>query len=171
MTFSFYLPTTPLTEMSTPGSNTPDSPSRRLLLIPSPIVTRRTRTKSTSDIAISNPEVKGKVKFFCRAKGHGFIIPDDGTEDLFLHISDIEEHFPLTLCHSHHLTPSPYPLTLLPSYSIEGEYVPQEGDEVTYRLCPIPPKREKFQATHVRIVNFTPEVHHRWDCKIDEEGH
>ncbi|XP_071525674.1 cold shock domain-containing protein CG9705-like [Panulirus ornatus] len=129
--------------MSSPGSLTPDSPNKGLLLqIPSPIITRRNRTKSTTDIANSNPDVKGKVKYFCRSKGHGFITPDDGADDLFLHISDIE-----------------------------GEYVPQEGDEVTYRLCPIPPKREKYQATHVRIINFTPEVHHRWDCKPDEDQH
>ncbi|KAG0712121.1 Cold shock domain-containing protein [Chionoecetes opilio] len=128
--------------MSSPGSNTPDSPNKRMLQIPSPIVTRRTRTKSTSEIAFSNPEVKGKVRYFCRSKGHGFIVPENGTEEIFLHISDIE-----------------------------GEYVPQEGDEVNYRLCPIPPKREKCQATHVQIVNFTPEVHLRWDCKPIEETH
>jgi len=52
--------------------------------------------------------------------------------------------------------------------SIEGEYVPREGDEVTYRLCPIPPKIEKFQAIHVRIINFTPDVHLKWDAPIDE---
>lgn len=48
-------------------------------------------------------------------------------------------------------------------YSIEGEYVPMEGDEVKYRLCAIPPKNEKFQAVHVKIINLTPEVHHRWE--------
>ncbi|KAK3871722.1 hypothetical protein Pcinc_023153 [Petrolisthes cinctipes] len=135
--------TSVITKMSSSSStNTPDSPNRSLLQIPSPIVTRRTRTKSTTEIASNNPDVKGKVKYFCRTKGHGFITPDDGNADLFLHISDIE-----------------------------GEYVPLEGDEVTYRLCPIPPKREKYQATHVRIVNFTPEVHHRWDCKPNEDAH
>lgn len=49
-------------------------------------------------------------------------------------------------------------------YSIEGEYVPRPGDEVKYRLCPIPPKFEKTQAVHVEIINFTPEVHVRWDA-------
>lgn len=47
--------------------------------------------------------------------------------------------------------------------SIEGEYVPLPGDAVIYRLCPIPPKFEKFQAVHVRIVHLTPAKHHKWD--------
>nr|XP_018903602.1 PREDICTED: cold shock domain-containing protein CG9705 [Bemisia tabaci] len=109
------------------------SPNPRLHL-PSPIITRRTRTESTSARALLNPQETGKVKYFCRAKGHGFITPASGGEDIFVHISDIE-----------------------------GEYIPLPGDEVTYRLCPIPPKMEKCQAVHVDIVHFTPEKHLRWD--------
>lgn len=47
-------------------------------------------------------------------------------------------------------------------FSIEDEYVPLPGDEVKYRLCPIPPKFEKNQAVHVKIVNLTPQVHLKW---------
>lgn len=53
--------------------------------------------------------------------------------------------------------------------SIEGEYVPRDGDEVSFRLLPIPPKMEKFQAVHVQITHFTPEVHQRWESPLTAE--
>lgn len=45
------------------------------------------------------------------------------------------------------------------------------GDEVQYRLCIIPPKYEKHQAVHVNIINFSPEVHKKWEEPCREEGH
>ncbi|XP_059615177.1 cold shock domain-containing protein CG9705 [Phlebotomus argentipes] len=96
--------------------------------------TKRTRTASTSARALENPVERGAIKSFCRGKGHGFIAPQAGGEDIFVHISDIE-----------------------------GEYVPLPGDEVSYRLCFIPPKYEKTQAIHVNITNLTPAVHTKWE--------
>uniref|UniRef100_A0A1B6DF76 CSD domain-containing protein n=1 Tax=Clastoptera arizonana TaxID=38151 RepID=A0A1B6DF76_9HEMI len=107
------------------------------LHVPSPIITRRTRTDSISARALLNPQEKGKVTYFSRSKGHGFIQASRGGDEIFVHISDIE-----------------------------GEYVPRPGDEVKYRLCPIPPKFEKTQAVHVEIINFTPEVHVKWDSPM-----
>lgn len=33
---------------------------------------------------------------------------------------------------------------------------------MSFRKLLVPPKLEKFQAVHVQITNFTPEVHQRW---------
>ncbi|XP_062956245.1 calcium-regulated heat-stable protein 1 isoform X2 [Cynocephalus volans] len=92
-------------------------------VVPSPLPTRRTRTFSATVRASQGPVYKGVCKCFCRSKGHGFITPADGGPDIFLHISDVE-----------------------------GEYVPVEGDEVTYKMCSIPPKNEKLQAVEPWIV-------------------
>lgn len=34
---------------------------------------------------------KGTVKFFNTSKGYGFIAPEDGTKDVFVHITALQE--------------------------------------------------------------------------------
>ncbi|XP_071455402.1 cold shock domain-containing protein CG9705 isoform X2 [Hetaerina americana] len=119
----------------------PDSPGHHGLRVPSPIITRRTRSLSTCERALQSPEEMGTVKAFSRSKGHGFITRDTNNEDIFVHISDIE-----------------------------GELVPRVGDRVRFRLCPIPPKVEKWQAVHVTLLEITPEVHLRWDSPPDQNN-
>ncbi|KAG9279279.1 cold shock domain-containing protein C2 [Astyanax mexicanus] len=106
--------------------------------LPSPLPTKRTRTYSATVRATSGPVFKGMCKNFSRSQGHGYITPANGAEDIFVHISDIE-----------------------------GEYVPVEGDEVTYKVCPIPPKNLKFQAVEVIITHLNPGTKHEtWSGQI-----
>ncbi|KAM6905394.1 calcium-regulated heat-stable protein 1 [Xenentodon cancila] len=108
------------------------SPSpMRGYLIPSPLPTRRNRTCSATARASEGPVFTGICKYFSRSKGHGFITPSDGGSDIFVHISDIE-----------------------------GEYVPVEGDEMSYKVCSIPPKLEKVQAVEVTITHLKPGTKH-----------
>ncbi|XP_077979813.1 calcium-regulated heat-stable protein 1-like [Glandiceps talaboti] len=124
--------------MSTTPEKGPEPPlsPRSPFLVPSPIVTRRTRTYSTSKAASEGPLKKGSIKDFCRHKGHGFINPaEEGAEPMFVHISDIE-----------------------------GEYIPVVGDQVTYKECLVPPKKVKKQAVEVVLTHLAPDVkHYRWE--------
>lgn len=118
-----------------PVSPSLKSPLKMPFLIPSPIVTRRTRTSSLSRFAADSPQKTGIIDEFCKKRGHGFIIPENSTNRLFVHISDVE-----------------------------GEFVPVKGDQVSYKECPIPPKRTKVQAVEVVITHLAPgTIHHRWE--------
>ena len=35
--------------------------------------------------------ISGKVKWFNKTKGYGFICPDDGSEDVFIHVTVLEK--------------------------------------------------------------------------------
>ncbi|XP_059093317.1 cold shock domain-containing protein CG9705-like [Tigriopus californicus] len=125
--------------MSVSSSPSSSSPLPEGLKLPDMIITRRTRTQSMSG-RIQDQVHQGKVKFFCRSKGHGFIDPSKGGSPMFMHISDIE-----------------------------GELIPRKGDTVKFRMCPMPPKFDKFQAVHIEIVDFVPEIHHKWSEKETPE--
>lgn len=62
-----------------------------------------------------------------------------------------------------------FPADLHSSNSIEGEYVPVEGDEVSYKICSIPPKHEKIQAVEVTITHLAPGTKHEtWSGAVFE---
>lgn len=57
--------------------------------------------------------------------------------------------------------------SLSSSSSIEGEYVPTEGDEVSYKICSIPPKFEAVQAVEVTITHLKPGTKHEtWAGRV-----
>jgi hypothetical protein len=44
---------------------------------------------------------------------------------------------------------------------MEGQYVPVEGEEVTYKMCSIPPKNGKLQAVEVVITHLVLGTKHK----------
>eukprot|EP00094_Tigriopus_californicus_P011678 TCALIF_11283-PA protein Name:"Similar to CG9705 Cold shock domain-containing protein CG9705 (Drosophila melanogaster)" AED:0.17 eAED:0.17 QI:0/0/0/0.66/1/1/3/0/200 len=176
--------------MSVSSSPSSSSPLPEGLKLPDMIITRRTRTQSMSG-RIQDQVHQGKVKFFCRSKGHGFIDPSkvmnylargmiegldvldgqlklskEGMKSLeTLLVSglslNVDIDFKIT-------TKGGSPMFMHIS-DIEGELIPRKGDTVKFRMCPMPPKFDKFQAVHIEIVDFVPEIHHKWSEKETPE--
>lgn len=117
--------------------------------------------RSTSSLGrIRSHQHTGTIVYFCRSRGHGFIRPDstrtiqeetkeretydngipNSDQDIFLHISDID-----------------------------NEFVPRGGDRVSYQLLPMPPKFEKYQAVHVRVIDMTNAPHKFWSTPQSKE--
>ncbi|WP_207541141.1 cold-shock protein [Sabulicella rubraurantiaca] len=63
----------------------------------------------------------GTIKWFNTTKGYGFIQPEDGTKDVFLHISDLQR---------------------------AGIDAPQEGDKIEYEIQR--GQQGKMSATNLR---------------------
>merc|ERR1712179_343791 len=112
----------------------------------STLLPRRVRTASVCE-RIKEGTQTGTVTYFCKSRGHGFIRPNDyqpergetlhsrgGAGEHFVHVSDVE-----------------------------SDFVPLKGDKVSYRLCPVPPKFERYQAVTVHITRMTEVPHKRWD--------
>jgi cold shock protein len=85
---------------------------------------RRTRSKLTIEVVISTTRELGTVKTYNVRRAFGFILPDCGGEDLFVHKRDVE-------------TPA---VRLL-----------QPGDRVDYIMTTTP---RGPLATHVRVLAF-----------------
>jgi len=102
-------------------------------LLENTLLPRRSRTSSISD-RIKSSAQKGTVSYFCRSRGHGYILGQENGEEHFVHVSDIE-----------------------------SEFVPMKEDKVSFRLCPIPPKFERCQAVNVQITEMSSSPHRRWD--------
>ena len=69
--------------------------------------------------------MKGTVKWFNSSKGFGFITPEDGSEDVFVHFSAIQS---------------------------DGYRTLDENQEVTFDVEPDPKDSQKFRAINVTAV-------------------
>ena len=67
---------------------------------------------------------KGKVKWFSTVKGYGFIVPEDGSKDAFVHISAVER---------------------------AGLSSLQEGQEIEYEL--VPGQRGRSSAENLKVLD------------------
>ena len=83
---------------------------------------------------------QGTVKFFLAKKGFGFIQPDDGGEDVFVHYAEIKD-----------------------DGSTNKFKMLYEGDRVEYTLRPAKARRQRMLSSCLRVKPAPSEQHARKD--------
>lgn len=117
-------PGTPLKAVIRPGPKGPKVAAIAEMGDPPPS-TPRPRPPRQPDTE-STQQKSGTVKWFDQKKGFGFIAPDDGGKDVFVHVTVLQKHG----------------ITVLP----EGQRVEMD----------VRPSKKGFEAVHVRLPTFLP---------------
>jgi hypothetical protein len=54
--------------------------------------------------------------------------------------------------------------------SIEDDYVPKQGDRVTFKKMLMPPKNEKIMAVHIKLLHLADGVKHEsWEEAVEHD--
>ena len=124
--------------------------------------------------SVNTTQVRGSVKWFNVVRGYGFISPDDGSADVFLHMTVLREAGYDKIspgstieCEAVQGAKGMQVLTILSidtSTAIEEDGPPFEGGEFD---MPLPEGSEEFVAATVKW--FNPHKGYGFVCPIDED--